>query len=190
MKNLNTKTIAGIGILTAIVIVLQVLSSSIKFGPFSITLALMPIVVGAALYGWKAGAWLGFTFGCVTLFDAAAFMAVNAPGTVLTCLAKGTLAGLVAGLVYAAVSKKNQLAAIICAAIVCPVVNTGVFFLGCFAFFMDTIKEWAGDTNVVVFMIVGLAGVNFLVEMGVNLVLSSGVERILNIVAPRKAQAA
>ena len=190
MKNMNTKSIAGVGILTAIVVVLQIISSNVKFGPFSITLALMPIVVGAAVYGWKSGAWLGFVFGCVTLFDAAPFFAVNAPGTVITCLAKGALAGLAAGLVYAAVSKKSQIAAIIAAAVVCPVVNTGVFFLGCFAFFMDTIREWAGDTNVVAFMIVGLAGINFLIELGVNLVLSSVVERVLNIVAPRKAQAA
>ena len=187
MKNTSTKTIAGIGLMTAIVVVLQLLSSNIKFGPFSITLALMPIVVGAAVYGWKAGAWLGFVFGCITLFDAAAFMAVN---TVITCLAKGTLAGLVSGLVYTAIAKKSQIAAIISAAVICPVVNTGVFFLGCVAFFMNTIREWAGDTNVVVFMFVGLAGINFLVELGVNLVLSSVVERILSIVAPKKAQTA
>ena len=55
---------------------------------------------------------------------------------------------------------------------------------------MNTVREWAGDTNVVVFMFVGLAGINFLVELGVNLVLSSVVERILSIVAPKKAQTA
>lgn len=190
MKKINTSTLAGVGILTAIVFVLQLISMNVKFGPFSITLALMPIVIGAALYGWKAGAWLGFVFGCITLFDAAPFLAVNAPGAVFTCLAKGTLAGLIAGLVFSAVSKKNRLAAIIAAAVVCPVVNTGTFFICCALFFMETVKQWAGDTNVVLFMFVGLAGVNFLVELGVNLVLSSIAERVLAVISPKKAQAA
>ncbi|MBQ5312150.1 MAG: ECF transporter S component [Oscillospiraceae bacterium] len=190
MKKMNARTIAGIGILTAMVIVLQVISSNIKFGPFSITLALMPIVVGAAIYGWKAGAWLGFVFGCITLFDAGAFMAVNAPGTVITCLGKGALAGLVSGLVYAAISKKSQMAAIIAAAVACPVVNTGIFVLGCFAFFMGTISEWAAGQNALIFIFTALIGVNFFVELGVNLVLSSVIERILNIVSPRKVQSA
>ena len=39
------------GILAAIVVVLQYFSSYIKFGPFSITLALVPIIVGAAICG-------------------------------------------------------------------------------------------------------------------------------------------
>ena len=190
MKNMNTRTIAGVGILTAMVIVLQILSSHIKFGPFSITLALMPIVIGAALYGWKAGAWLGFVFGCITLTDAAAFMAINAPGTIITCLGKGALAGLAAGLVYSAVSKKNRLAGIISAAVVCPIVNTGVFVLGCLAFFMNTITEWAAGSNAILFIFTGLIGVNFFVELGVNLLLSSVVERILNAVAPKSFQTA
>ena len=80
--NEKTKTLVGTGILTAIVIVLQALAIGIKFGPFSITLVLIPIVVGAALYGYKAGAWLGLGCGVVVLCtDAGAFLAVNIPGT-------------------------------------------------------------------------------------------------------------
>ena len=65
MKSQNTKALVGMGILTAIVIVLQFVASAIKFGPFSITLVLAPIIIGAALYGWKAGAWLGAVFGMI-----------------------------------------------------------------------------------------------------------------------------
>ena len=127
MKSQNTKALVGMGILTAIVIVLQFVASAIKFGPFSITLVLAPIIIGAALYGWKAGAWLGAVFGIMVLAtgDAAAFLAINAPGTVITCILKGALAGLAAGIVYKLLAKKNQLAAVITAGIVCPVVNTG-----------------------------------------------------------------
>ena len=55
----NTKIIAGTGLLTAIVVVLQLFGSAIKFGPFSISLVLLPIVVGAALYGkWSVASLL------------------------------------------------------------------------------------------------------------------------------------
>ena len=100
----NTRTLTGMAIMTAIVIVLQLLGSFIRFGPFSISLVLIPIVVGAALYGEIAGAWLGFIFGLVVLLsgDAGAFLAVNPLGTVLTVLVKGACAGFVAGLIFLA----------------------------------------------------------------------------------------
>ena len=184
----KTKNIVGIGILTAIIVVLQAMTSGIRFGIFTITLALVPIVVGAALYEWKAGAWLGFVFGVVVLFtDSTLFLAVNAPGTVITVLLKGTLAGLTAGAVYKLLANKNRWLAVIASAIVCPIVNTGIFLLGCVVFFLDTIKEWAagaGFESVGTYMIVGFVGINFLVEMVVNIVLSSAIVRILNVVSP------
>lgn len=190
----QTKTIVGIGILTAIVIVLQSMAIAIRFGTFSITLVLVPIVVGAALYGWKAGAWLGFVFGAVVLFnDSTVFLAINAPGTIITVLLKGTLAGLAAGAVYKALVKKNRWLAVITSAIVCPIVNTGIFLLGCSVFFLDTIKTWAngaGFESAGTYMIVGFVGINFLIEMGVNIVLSSAIVRILDIVNPAKKQQA
>lgn len=72
----NTKKIVGTGLFTAIVVVLQLVASAIKFGPFSITLVLAPIIIGAAMYGIGAGAWLGFAFGVTVLIsgDAAAFL--------------------------------------------------------------------------------------------------------------------
>ena len=190
----NTQALVGMGILTAIVVVLQFIGAFIKFGPFSITLVLAPIIIGAALYGWKAGAWLGAVFGIVVLLsgDAAAFMAVNAPGTVILCILKGTLAGAAAGLVYKALEKVNPWVAVIAAAIVCPVVNTGVFLLGCLVFFLDTVKEWgagAGYENVGAYFLFGFVGLNFVVELAINLVLSTAIVRILSIVRKSPANA-
>ena len=174
------------GILTAIVIVLQAMAIGIRFGMFSITLVLVPIIVGAAMYGWKAGAWLGMVFGIVVLFtDANAFLAVSVPGTIITCILKGVLAGAAAAAVYKLLDKVNGWAAILTAAIVCPVVNTGVFLLGCVVFFYDTISEWAagaGFANAGAYMIGGLVGINFLVEMAINLCLSTVIVRVLSIV--------
>ena len=166
----NTKKIAGVGLLTAVVVVLQLLGSFIHFGPFSISLVLIPIVVGASLYGVLSGAWLGLAFGITVLIsgNAAAFLAVNPGGTVVTVLLKGALAGLLAGAVYKAIEKKNKVVATIVAAIICPVVNTGIFLIGCRLFFFDTIKTWAAGTNVFVYMITGLVGFNFLFELGLQ----------------------
>ena len=184
-KKFDTTKVVVLGLLTAIVIVLQALAISIRFGVFNITLVLVPIVVGAALYGWKAGAWLGTVFGVVVLLtDAGAFLAINVPGTIVTCVLKGALAGLVAGVIFKALENKNKWAAVICAGVAAPVVNTGVFLLGCCVFFLDTISQWAagaGFESVGTYMIVGFVGINFLVELGINLVLSSAIVRIVDI---------
>ena len=154
------RNLVGTALLTAIVFVLQVLGSFVRFGPFSISLVLVPIVVGAALYGAYSGLWL-----------------------VVTVLLKGALAGLVSGIVYRALQKKNELLAAVCAAVVCPVVNTGVFLLGCRLFFFDTIRQWAEGAgfgaNVGSYMILGLVGANFLVELAVNIILSPTIVRLV-----------
>ena len=179
-KNNNTQKIVGLGLFTAIVIVLQLMGSFIKFGTFSISLVLVPVVIGA-------GAWLGFVFGVVVLLsgDAAAFLGVNALGTILTVLVKGTLAGLLSGLVYKALENKNRTLAVAVAAVVCPVVNTGVFLIGCLLFFMETIGGWADamgfGANVGQYMIVGLVGANFIFELLFNVVLSPVVVRLIRI---------
>lgn len=183
MSKTSTKNLVLAAILTAIVVVLQLLGAFIKLGPFSVSAVLVPIVIGAATCGAGVGAWLGFVFGIVVLLsgDAALFLAVNVPGTILTVLAKGILCGLGAGLVYKAASRINRYAAVVLAAVVCPCINTGVFLLGCLLFFMETITEWAGGGSVAQYMIVGLVGINFLVEMAVNIVLSPVIVRLLNV---------
>lgn len=191
VKKINVKQLTGIGLLTAIVIVLQLLAIAIRpTGVFNISLVLVPIVVGAALYGYKAGAWLGFVFGVVvTITDSAAFMVVNAPGTIATCVLKGLLAGLVSGLVYKLIEKKNMFAAAMTSAIVCPIVNTGVFLLGCLVFFMPTINGWAegaGFADAGTYLIVGMVGVNFLIEMGINFLLSSVIVTIIKLAKKAK----
>lgn len=183
----NTKNMVGVALFTAIVVVLQFLGGGIKFGTmFSISLVLVPIVVGSAVYGWKAGAWLGFAFGVAVLLsgDAAAFLAVDALGTILVVLVKGTACGLVAGLLYKLIAQKNRLIAVFAAALICPVVNTGVFLLGCWVFFLDTVAAWGaglGFDNVAAYMFLGLAGVNFLIEVGVNLVLAPVIVRLIEL---------
>lgn len=182
MKNTKTQKIVGIGLFTAIIVALQLLAASIKFGPFSITLVLAPIVIGSALYGIGAGAWLGAAFGVSVLIsgDAAAFMTINPAGTVITVLLKGMLAGLVAGLIYKALEKKNKTVAVILAGIACPIVNTGIFLAGCYLFFQEWLVSVFGTTGFAT-VVTGLVSVNFAVELGINMVLASVIVRVIDI---------
>ena len=190
-KTIDVHVLTGVAIFTAIVVVLQLLGAFIHFGPFSISLTLIPIVVGAALYGPAAGAWLGFVFSVVVLLtDSGAFLVVNAIATIAVVLIKGTAAGWAAGLVFTALEKKNTWMAVICAAIVCPVVNTGIFLLGCQLFFLPTITEWAtalGFANAGRYMIFGLAGGNFLFEVLSNIIFSPVILRLIRIGRKEKA---
>ncbi len=187
-RKMSVKTLVMGAVLTALVAVLQYMGSFIKFGPFSISLVLIPIVIGTATCGWRIGAWLGFVFGAMVLItgDAAPFLAVNALGTVITVLVKGTLCGLIAGLAFKGaqkIFKGNIYLASAVSAIVCPVVNTGVFLLGCLVFFMDTIVMWAEGAGlgggVAHYMIFGLVGGNFLVELAANIIFSPIIVRII-----------
>lgn len=185
-KKMSTRTMVLGAMMTALVVVLQLMGGFIRFGIFQISLVLIPIVIGAATCGVSVGAWLGLVFGIVVLVngDAAPFLAVDAFGTIVTVLLKGMMCGLCSGLVFKALEKKNRYLAVITAAITCPLVNTGIFLLGCFVFFFDTIAAWgaaAGFENVGKYIVFGLVGGNFLFELGTNIVLSPVVVRLLDL---------
>ena len=182
----NAFRLSYLAILTAIVIVLQLLGSFIKFGPFEVSLVLLPIVLGVVTGGPLAGGWLGLVFGvCVLLSPATqAFMTVDAFGTVVTVLLKGVLCGLAAGGAFRLLCNWNKYVAVMTAAVVCPIVNTGIFLLGCWLFFLPDIQKWAielGYADVGAYVIYGLVGINFLVELGTNIVLSPVIVRLIRI---------
>ena len=110
---------------------------------------------------------------------------MSVPGTILVCLAKGILAGFCAGAVYKAVEKKNGTLGVALAAITAPVVNTGVFLIGCALFFLDTVRGWGEafgfGSNVVAYMIFGLVGANFLLELAINVILSPAIVRLIEV---------
>ena len=208
-NQISTKILVLSAALTAMVVVMQLLGSFIHLGVFSISLVLVPIVIGAAMCGVGVGAWLGFVFGAVVLIsgDATAFLVVNPFGTIVTVLAKGTLAGFASGVVFKALfglcaslkAKKETTKwpwlykakaltltylPVFAAAIVCPMVNTGIFLVGCNLFFYSTISEWAiglGYPNAANYMIFGLAGGNFLFELLFNIILAPTIVRVIDI---------
>ncbi len=179
-KKKSTETLVLGAVLTALVIVLQYLSMAIRFGTFSITLSLTPIVIGAVSCGMGMGAWLGLVFGVTVLLtgDAAPFWAVTAGGTFVTVIAKGVACGFFPALVFKLLKKANQTLASAVAAIISPIANTGVFLLGCVIFFIPTLIEWYG--NVTAFLVTILS-FNFLIEMVLNIVLTPVIIRLIKI---------
>jgi uncharacterized membrane protein len=140
-------------------------------------------VVGAAVYGPSAGAFLGAVFSIVVLCepDTAFFYGINFFGTVLTVLVKGTMAGLLSGLTFQALRRKNEWLGAALAAMVCPLVNTGFFALGSRLFFWDTLAEM-GNGDAMFALLTIMIGFNFIAEFAVNLVCSPVIVRILRAI--------
>ena len=179
-NKMTTKTMVLGAILTALVIVLQYVSMAIRFGTFSITLSLTPVVIGALTCGAGMGAWLGLVFGAAVLFtgDAAPFWAVAPAATFFTVILKGIASGLIPALVYKLFKGKNKMFATALCSILSPIANTGVFLIGCVLFFIPTLIEWYG--NITAF-IVTIFSFNFAIELVLNIVLSPIVVRLIKL---------
>ena len=177
MKTANIRRLVGTAILAAIVVVLQALSSYFKFGAVELSFVLIPIVVGAAMYGVTTGTFLGVVFGIVVLFQpgTVTFHQITVFGTCLTVLLKGALAGLVTGLVYRALKNKNEWVAIYVSAALCPIVNTAVFAVGLMVFF-------GGDLMAALAIFITL---NFALELVINILCAPVLFRILHAIEKR-----
>ena len=178
--------LALMALLTAMVAVLSYFGGFVKIGSLaSISLTLIPVVIGAALCGPFAGAWLGGVSGAIFFFtaDAAFWFSLSVPGTIITVMVKGILSGLCAGLVYRLLEKKNRYLAVIVSAVVCPVVNTGIFLIGCLIFFLDAVKSMAVAEGISIFayLILFFVGLNFVFELLTNIIVSPAILRIINI---------
>lgn len=188
----STERLTVTALLTALVAVLAYFGGFIKIGVASVNLTLVPVIIGAALLGPAAGAWLGAVSGAVFFMtaDAAFWLGMSIPGTVITVMVKGVVAGLCSGLVYKLVLRiasghsGADTAATLAAAALCPVLNTGVFLVGCLVFFRDSVLlEGAASAGLSVgsYMIFGMVGVNFLLELAANVLLAPAVCSIVRL---------
>ncbi|MBR5241565.1 MAG: ECF transporter S component [Clostridia bacterium] len=182
----STEKMVLLALLTALVALLAYFGGFIKIGGLaSISLTLIPVVLGAALLGPTSGAWLGGVAGAVFFItaDAAFWLGLSIPGTIITVMVKGILSGLLAGYAYKLIERFNRYAAVIVSAIVCPVVNTGIFLLGSLIFFIDTVSAGAVGEGMSVggYLIVFFVGLNFVFELLSNMIFSPAIVRLLNI---------
>ena len=189
------RKLVGTAVLSALVVVLQLFASGVKIGalPFTFTFSLVPIVIGAVLYGCGSGAFLGGVFGLVVAIatvtgaDVGAHMMFEKLPvlTVALCMLKGIAAGLVAGLVFRALQKAGkETFGIILASLVCPTVNTGIFIVALLAFYRDIAAAWMGDSfsNLLIYVFVGIVGINYLVELAINTILAPIIIRVIGII--------
>lgn len=182
-------------VLLALVVVLQAALGSIMIGAVQLNFTLIPIVLGAILYGPAVGGILGFACGLVVLIQVMMggspfYMVIwtNTPFvTTLTCLVKTTVAGVVAGWLFRILSKKYTLIGVFVASATVPILNTGLFILGCLCMndsivlFQNMLPDFIG-MNPFIFILVVLVTFNFFVELTINLVLSPMLYRVIGIV--------
>ena len=184
-NNEVVRRIALVGILTALATVLSYIKIPVV-STATVTLVLPVVVIGAILCGPLVGAWLTVIPALTSFGEAALFLTYNPFGTVLTLILKGLLAGYLAGVVYKLASKKHPTGSVVLAAVVEPVVNTGVFLLGCYIFIWGELVELAMENGVGIgLLIFGLAGMNFIIELILNVVLCPAIIRIIDIAAKK-----
>ena len=190
MKTKNSseqvKKITGIAILIAIEIVLQTIGNYVAFpGGIAINLALIPIALGAIMYGPLAGAILGFINGLVILFapSTMVFWSYSKIGTIVTCLTKCTLAGVVSGLLYMLISKKNKLIGSIVASLIIPIINTTLFIVLYVTIFNGLYKESApADMTLLKLLFTTFIAINFILEFSITTVLTPTINKVIKIV--------
>lgn len=194
MKNsIKIKRMVGIATLCAIAFVLQFWIAGILpklpiGGGTAINLALIPVVIAAILYGPTGGLTVGLFLGAVTLlpgqgaegFYVSWYMTILA---IILCLAKTGLAGLIAGLLFKLISKRNYYVAIYVAAIVTPCVNTGIFLIlyGVLIYIMSGESYLATLT-----LVASVVWIAFLVELVVNIVLAPAIAQLVRIIASER----
>ena len=192
MSKMNVKRMVGIALLMAMVVVLQFIGSMIPpiGGMVSISLVLIPIIIGAAIYGPGAGVVLGLTFAVVTIVNCATgadpggamVFQANPIMCIVIVATKSILCGCTAGWIYRIIAKKRPVLAMFCAAIICPVINTGVFVLGMLLFFKPVLNIWAGGTDVLTYVLTGLVLCNFVPEMILNIIFATPGHNLTRIV--------
>ncbi len=198
----KTLKMAELAMLVALVVVLQILSALIPpIGGVAITLTLVPVVIGAILFGVKGGFALGVSFGCIVLINCIAGLDVggnilwstNAVFTAIICFVKGIAAGVVPAFLYRLIvgkqepTKTRKTVAALVAAATAPIVNTSIFIVGALLFFTDVLVIWADGTKMITYIIVGLAGFNFLIEFIINIILTPAIVRITDVIGKKKS---
>ncbi len=183
MKNrLKIKRIVGVGILSALAVVLQLIANYMPSGsPVNLNLALLVITIAGVVYGPFSGALVGAIVGFVIIFapSTSAFIGHNAFMTVVLCLLKTGLAGLCAGFLFKLIKRWSIPGGIVSASLIVPIVNTGLFLIGAMIFFLPVYGDEIGT------LIKLTLTINFLIEFIMCAVLSPTLIYLVKILDKR-----
>lgn len=174
---ISVRQMTGIAILTAILIGLWAFSTFIPTPSLKLNFALIPIVVGACIYGPWCGLFLGAVDGILVVIDpaTAGFLAINPVVTVLLCVFKTGLAGLASGFLFKLLHKFKDIVACFVASLVVPVINTGLFIIGTILFFLEI---FGGDVMLLLSVVFTL---NFAIEFALAIIMSPVIYKIISI---------
>ena len=186
----RTRMMVVTALLGAIVVVLQFFAGSISIGTFSITLALVPIVLGAVLYGPIQGAILGGLFGVVVSYSVITGTDIGGHimfeylpvVTIFMCIFKGAAAGFMAGFVSKCLKEYDVFVRVVAAAIVAPVCNTAILSLGVAVFYRSLASQWAADGgygSILSYIILGMCGLNFVLELSINIIFAPVISTVI-----------
>lgn len=184
-------------IFMALTAFLQLFASSFTIGTVSFSVVLIPIVICGILAGPLSGALCGLTFGVITMIGGltggdiftATLMQSGTKGFIITtliCLVKATAAGLLSALVYKALKNKNNFLAVVCASATAPIANTGLFILGALTLSDVLSAAFTNGASVIYFLVIGCAGINFIIEFLVNLIFAPAVYQLTKAVGKGK----
>lgn len=195
----SARNITYLAVLTALVIVLQVFGGYLKIGATTLSFVLVPIVLSGMIMGVIPALILGTIFGLVVIFDALGgldpftlYLINEQPFlTVLLCLVKGGAAGACSALLFKLVAKKNKYVAAFVAAAAAPVINTGIFVLGALcmsepisAFLSGAGLDLTGLSPFYIILVL-CVGVNFFVELAINLICAPALYTVDGVVGKR-----
>lgn len=169
---------------------------TISFGALNITLMGIPIAIIACLFGPIMGAIMGAVWGTISLIQAFTLMDPTAIllnnyvpeyisqarwiiGMIVTCFITRTIVGFLSGVFFdlmKKVDKKGYVSSLI-GSMTVPLLNTILFMTSFCLFFYNTkaIQEnFSQYTNPFTFVI-GIVGINFIIEFLVNAILGSAI---------------
>ena len=188
MSSTNTKVreITLTAILAAIILLMAFTPLGyLRIGPMSITLLVIPVVIGGMTLGPVRGGFLGAVFGATSLaqcfmgdMTGAAMFAANAAGTVIACFVPRILIGVVSGLLFPVLMRtfRRSAAAFIGTAVAGTLTNTIFFVALVVAFFKDSVL--GGGSFWAIF--VTFFSINVAVELAVGIVVSAALSAVLD----------
>lgn len=156
------RTMVTYSILIAIMLVMAFTHLGyIKLGAVEITLMSLPVIIGIGFAGVKGGLVLGTVFGLTSFVQCfgmsafgAALLAINPVLTFLLCMIPRVLMGLLSGLIYEQLTKRNVKKSVsyVTLGVTAPLFNTLIFVPLTFLFFgksdyITGLADTLGATN-------------------------------------------
>lgn len=193
-KNLGrTLRLTQLSVLVALLLIFGFTNIGyIKIGVIEITLNVIPVAIAAIVLGPSAGAICGLVFGLTSFWQCFGMSAfgtmlfdVNPIYTFIICVIPRILAGLLPGLIYKAINKKqkNNIVSCTIASVCCPLLNT-LLFVGSFILLFGktevftTLYGQSAATNIVGFF-AWFVGLNGVIEAIAGFVIASAVSKAL-----------